>query len=93
MRASAKYIFCLLALISFFHVHHLYSANSYEVQFIGIDDPEIVHLLESVSATVELQETPPATHAGLRRRGEATFLAHQSLTQSLLLQRKSECRG
>lgn len=71
MQLLSRYLFCLLALFAFLHFNSLYSLSSYEVDFMGIEDPETVKLLRTVSSAIELQETPPATNAGLRRRGEA----------------------
>lgn len=45
--------------------------EDYAVNFSGINDPETLSLLQSISKTVELKETPPTTNTGLKRRAEA----------------------
>lgn len=70
MSTSTK-CFSFLLLFCTFYLSSLAAVISYEVDFQGIDDPETIELLKSTSSTVELKETPPATLAGLRRRGEA----------------------
>lgn len=49
----------------------LFAVEGYKVNFTGVDDPETVSLLQSISKTVELEENPPATNAGLRRRADS----------------------
>lgn len=46
-------------------------ADPYTVRFIGVDDRDTLCLLESASQLAALQETPPSTLTGLRRRAEA----------------------
>ncbi len=43
---------------------------SYEVIFEGIEDPETLKLVQSVSQLEKLKDTPPATSIGLKRRAE-----------------------
>lgn len=71
MHSSVKYFIYLLMLCFFLSSPTLYGMQSYNVTFEGIDEPETLKLLESISTAVDLKETPPATNAGLRRRGEA----------------------
>jgi translocation and assembly module TamA len=45
--------------------------NAYEVRFEGVQDPELLELIQSVSQLEKLKESPPATATGLKRRIEA----------------------
>lgn len=45
-------------------------SNGYAVSFHGVDDPEAFDLLQRVSQLVELQNSPPETRFGLRRRAD-----------------------
>lgn len=47
-----------------------FATEEYTVEFHGVQDAEILNLLKSISKTVELEQTPPATNAGLKRRAE-----------------------
>lgn len=49
----------------------LFAVEEYKVDFSGINDPDALTLLKSISKTVEMEETPPSTNAGLKRRAEA----------------------
>jgi len=60
--------FFILALFCFFK---LSSIESYRVCFEGNLSPQLKKLLESASDTVKLQDSPPATVAGLKHRAEA----------------------
>lgn len=62
-------ILCLNILL--FFTLSLYAVESYQVNFQGINDPEMIHLLEDHSRCVSLRESPPETNAGLKRRVEA----------------------
>src|SRR5262245_38102576 len=44
---------------------------AYEVDFVGVDDPETEELLRGASQLVTLQDCPPATAMALQRRAEA----------------------
>ena len=59
--------------ISLFYLVNLtaFSMEGYKVDFKGVHDEETLTLLKSISKTVEFEETPPATNAGLKRRAEA----------------------
>lgn len=46
------------------------SADPYEVKFSGVDD-ETLEFLISSSQLVDLQDTPPSTRAGIKRRAES----------------------
>lgn len=46
------------------------SIFSYEVEFKGVDDAELLELLQSISQLKKLKGSPPATMLGLKRRGE-----------------------
>jgi translocation and assembly module TamA len=43
---------------------------SYEVDFQGVEDPEILQLVQSTSQLFKLRDSPPATLLGLKRRAE-----------------------
>lgn len=61
--------FIIFLFLSLFH--QCYGIDAYAVKFEGVEDPKLINLLESGSQLVLLKETPPATHAGLRRRAES----------------------
>lgn len=63
-------IFYFVVLLSMMHFR-VFSVEEYRVEFRGVKDQEMLTLLTSISKTVELKETPPATNAGLKRRAEA----------------------
>lgn len=44
--------------------------SAYEVRIEGIADPELRHLIQSISQLEKLKENPPATALGLKRRAE-----------------------
>lgn len=53
---------------------------SYEVKFEGIEDPEMLSLIQSTSQLYKLKESPPATALGLKRRAEGDM---KNLIQAL----------
>jgi translocation and assembly module TamA len=50
---------------------YMLGLEGYNVEFQGINNPETLTLLKSISHTVELEESPPATNTGLKRRAES----------------------
>ncbi len=70
MNAITKKIFCFIMLLCMINFK-AFAVEEYRVDFRGVRNPEIQTLLTSISKTVELKETPPATNAGLKRRAEA----------------------
>ncbi len=69
MKSNAKKMFYLILFFCSLNFT-LSSLENYLTDFKGIHDQETLSLLKSISKTVELEETPPATHAGLKRRAE-----------------------
>jgi translocation and assembly module TamA len=63
--------FFSLVLFSVFFAAKILAVDSYEVQFEGITRQETLDLLQSVSQSVKLKNSPPPTNAGLKRRAEA----------------------
>lgn len=59
-----------LYILLFFSIG-LNAVDSYEVNFSGIRNSEMMKLLKENSRTVSLQDSPPETNAGLKRRAEA----------------------
>lgn len=51
--------------------HFLFGEVNYDVAFKGISNKETIALLKTVSQLVILEEHPPSTTTGLRRRAEA----------------------
>lgn len=71
MRITVNKSFYYLFFICILKSCLLFTIENYTVDFQGVNDPDILNLLKSISKTVELQENPPATDAGLKRRAEA----------------------
>lgn len=55
-------------------------ASCYEVVFEGIDQPDLLQLVQSASQLEKLKESPPATLLGLKRRAERDI---QNIIQAL----------
>jgi len=60
----AALFFCIIPL-------SLSALEGYSVRFEGVEDAEALRLLRSASQLISLEDSPPATTAGLRRRAEA----------------------
>ena len=58
--------FLLLIFFSFFQLNLF----SYEVLFKGVENQELLTLIESSSQLVKLKDSPPTTLLGLKRRAE-----------------------
>lgn len=74
-----KKIICLLILLL---TVSLAAAEPYTVRFVGVDDSDTLALLQSASQLAALQESPPNTLKGLRRRAEADISNILSALQS-----------
>lgn len=70
-RYTLSMIKILYLYILFFFTISLFAVESYQVNFSGVSDPEMIRLLEQHSRCVSLQNSPPETNAGLKRRVEA----------------------
>ena len=68
---NSKLKFFIFVIFTLFMSCSIFALEGYTVEFKGVNDQEILSLLNSISKTVELEETPPATNAGLKRRAEA----------------------
>jgi translocation and assembly module TamA len=79
------YFFCNLILSIFFLLNTtiLTAVCSYQVQFKGTDNASILSDLQNSSQAVQLQDSPPETAAGLRRRVDADALRLVKALQSL----------
>ncbi len=69
MNFNIRLLFCVMLILG---IHSsIFALEQYIVNFKGIQDEEMLMLLKSVSKTVELEQTPPSTNTGLKRRAEA----------------------
>lgn len=59
---------------------HLCSLFSYEIEIIGVEDPNLLKLIHNASQLEKLKDNPPATLTGLKRRAENDIL---SIVQAL----------
>ncbi|KIC75394.1 hypothetical protein DB41_HM00060, partial [Neochlamydia sp. TUME1] len=66
MIASFSKILCLIMFIVILNLS-LYAVEAYQVIFQGVSHPETLSLLQTISKTVELQNSPPSTNRGLKR--------------------------
>jgi len=80
MTHNIKIIFYLFFLLFFANID---AANEYRVEFVGIENPDLLKLVESSSQLAYLQEHPPKTHAALQRRAEGDLPNIESALQSL----------
>lgn len=64
-----RFILYLLILIAPLGAN-AHNGYCYDVRFKGVEDEEMLHLLESTSQCVALQDSPPLTSAGLMRRAQ-----------------------
>ncbi|WP_166156446.1 autotransporter assembly complex family protein [Neochlamydia sp. AcF84] len=70
MIASFFKILCLIMFIVILNLS-LYAIEAYQVVFQGVSSQQTLSLLQTISKTVELQNSPPSTNRGLKRRAEA----------------------
>lgn len=60
--------FGFIFLCVFLCLGQLFAEEAYEVQFEGVPNKDVLHLMKSSSQLIQLQDRPPGTNIALRRR-------------------------
>lgn len=61
----------LAAFVLIFSSDQAFGVDSYTVDFDGVEDSSLLQLLNNASQLITLQNSPPTTNVGLRRRAES----------------------